>query len=269
MDSPEQHRIRPGQKVDLKKTETDGKDVCDDRETCEQEFEVLREEFVELQERLYAESRQKLLIVFQAMDAGGKDGTIRAVTRGVNPQGVVVTSFKKPTDEELSRDFLWRVHKAVPSRGHIGIFNRSHYEDVLVVRVHDIVPESVWEPRYEIINQFEKHLNDTGTRVIKFFLHIAKKEQKQRFQERLDDPGKNWKFDREDLAKRAHWDDYRKAFEDMLEKCSTEKSPWYVIPADQNWYRNWAVTKIIVDTLRDMNPQYPIAEDLSDVRIDD
>lgn len=264
-----QHRVAPGSRVDLRKLETDGKDIDDNREKIAEEFLRKREELIALQERLHAEGRQKLLVVFQAMDAGGKDGTIRSVFRGVNPQGVIVTPFQKPTEAELSRDFLWRVHRAVPAAGKIGVFNRSHYEDVLVVRVHQLVPESVWKPRYELINQFERLLISSGTTIVKFFLHISKKEQKQRLQERLDDPAKHWKFDREDLAKRALWDEYRRAFEDMLENCSTQAAPWYVIPGDQNWYRDYAVCSILVDTLQQMNPQYPVPEDLSDVRIDD
>ena len=263
------HRIKPGQLVDLKKIETDGKDIENDRSGCEAAFAEDRAKLVEYQERLYAEGKQKLLVVFQAIDAGGKDGTVRSVFQGVNPQGVDVTAFKKPTDEELAHDFLWRIHKAVPSKGKIGVFNRSHYEDVLVVRVHKMVPEDVWRPRYERINQFESMLVESGTRIIKIFLHIARKEQKKRFQERLDDPAKHWKFDRDDLAKRAFWDDYRAAFEDMLEKCSTNYAPWFVVPADQNWYRDFAVCRILVDTLKDMDPRYPDAGDLSDVRIED
>lgn len=263
------HLIKPGQKVELRKIETDAKDFEREREECEKGFRPLREELIEWQEKLYAEGKRSLLVVLQAMDAGGKDGTVRSVFRGVNPQGVVVTSFKKPTPAELGHDFLWRVHNAVPGAGEIGVFNRSHYEDVLVVRVHNIVPETVWKPRYDVINQFEQHLVDSGTTIIKFFLHISKKEQKERLQERLDNPAKNWKFDREDLIKRAAWGDYRKAFEDMLEKCSTSAAPWYVIPADRNWYRDYAVCSILVNTLREMNPKYPPAPDLSDVRIDD
>jgi PPK2 family polyphosphate:nucleotide phosphotransferase len=265
----DQHCIEPGKKVDLRKLETDGKNLPVSREQCEQKFRAQREEMIELQERLYAEGKQKLLVVFQAMDAGGKDGTIRTVFRGVNPQGVTVTPFKKPTEDELAHDFLWRIHKAVPAAGTIGVFNRSHYEDVLVVRVHNLVPESVWKPRYEQINDFEKMLTSSGTTIIKFFLHISKKEQKQRLQERLDDPAKRWKFDRADLDKRKLWDGYRDAFEDMLEKCSVKAAPWYVIPADQNWYRDFAVCSIITETLQRMNPKYPKAEDLSDVRIED
>ena len=198
-----------------------------------------------------------------------KDGTIRHTFKGVNPQGVVVTSFKKPSAEELAHDFLWRVHKAVPAKGMIGVFNRSHYEDVLVVRVHDIVPEAVWRPRYEAINQFEKQLVDSGTTVLKFFLHISKKEQKERFQARLDEPEKNWKFDHGDLEKREFWDAYQDAFQDMLNNCTTENAPWYLIPADQKWYRNLAIMRVMVDTLNQMNPQFPEADDLTGVTISD
>ncbi|MCA9062271.1 MAG: polyphosphate kinase 2 family protein [Planctomycetaceae bacterium] len=264
----EQHRVSPGSNdVRLSKTETDGKDIAE-RGAAEVAFAELQKELSELQERLYAESRQALLVVFQAIDAGGKDGTVRAVCSGLNPQGVTVTPFKAPTPEELSHDFLWRIHKAVPARGMIGVFNRSHYEDVLAVRVHHLAPESVWRPRYEMINQFEQQLSACDVRIVKFLLHISKKEQKERFEERLNDPGKQWKFDRGDLAKRALWDDYQAAFEEMLIRCSPPVAPWYVIPADQNWYRNWAVCDILVRTLREMNPRYPPAPDLSDVRID-
>lgn len=269
MVNSEQHRIRPAQTVRLDEIETDGKDIEQDRRACEERFVKDQEQLIEYQERLYAEGKQKLLVVFQAIDAGGKDGTVRAVFKGVNPQGVVVTSFKKPTEEELSHDFLWRVHQAVPANGYISVFNRSHYEDVLVVRVHDLVPPAVWKPRFQMINEFEKYLSDNGTRIVKFFLHISKKEQRKRFQERLDDPAKRWKFDRDDLAKREFWNDYQQAFEEMLEKCSTSYAPWYVIPGDQNWYRNAAVCRILVETLQEMNPQYPEPEDLSDVQITD
>jgi PPK2 family polyphosphate:nucleotide phosphotransferase len=262
------HRVQKDDKVNLSKAETDGKKIEKDRAASEALFETLRGELISLQAQLYAENKQKLLIVFQAMDAGGKDGTTLSVFQGVNPQGVIVTSFKRPTDEELAHDFLWRVHKAVPSRGMIGVFNRSHYEDILVVRVHDIVPESVWRPRYEAINDFEKMLTASGTRIIKFFLHISKSEQKQRFQERIDDPAKRWKFDPADLEKRKHWDGYEKAFEDMMEKCSTKECPWYIVPADQNWYRDLVVTSVIVETLKDMNPQYPAPKDVTGVVID-
>jgi len=252
------HQIEPGRPIRLSDISTRGEDYYEgSKETAEIEFKALRDEFTELQPRLYAEDKQKLLIVLQANDAGGKDSTIRKVTRGVNPQGVHVTSFKTPSKEELAHDFLWRVHKAVPAKGMIGIFNRSHYEDVLIVRVHNLVPESVWRPRYEHINQFEKLLTDSGTTILKFYLHISKEEQKERFQARLDDPTKHWKFSLEDLEKRKLWDDYMVAFEDMINRCTTVYAPWYVIPADQKWYRNLAITRAIVDTLKQMNPQYP------------
>lgn len=263
------HRIEPGQIIQLNDIPTRGEEFYQgDKETAEIEFKALRDEFVELQRRLYAENKQKLLIVLQANDAGGKDSTIRKVTRGVNPQGVRVASFKAPSKEELDHDFLWRIHKAVPATGMIGIFNRSHYEDVLVVRVHDMVPENVWRPRYDHINNFEKLLSDSGTTILKFYLHISKEEQKERFQSRLDDPSKHWKFSMEDLEKRKFWDDYIAAFQDMLNRCSTAYAPWYVIPADQKWYRNLAITRVIVQTLQEMDPQYPRSqEDLSQVVI--
>jgi PPK2 family polyphosphate:nucleotide phosphotransferase len=263
------HRIEPGQIIQLNDIPTRGEEFYQgDKETAEIEFKALRDEFVELQRRLYAENKQKLLIVLQANDAGGKDSTIRKVTRGVNPQGVRVASFKAPSKEELDHDFLWRIHKAVPATGMIGIFNRSHYEDVLVVRVHDMVPENVWRSRYDHINNFEKLLSDSGTTILKFYLHISKEEQKERFQSRLDDPSKHWKFSLEDLEKRKFWDDYIAAFQDMLNRCSTAYAPWYVIPADQKWYRNLAITRVIVQTLQEMDPQYPRSqEDLSQVVI--
>lgn len=261
-----QHRIEPGQAVHLGVSPTDGKLFYEGgKAAAKEELNALRDELAELQHRLYSEGKRKLLVVFQAMDAGGKDGTIRAVFEGVNPQGVQVTPFKAPTKEELDRDFLWRIHEAVPGKGMIGVFNRSHYEDVLVVRVDELVPEVVWRPRYDFINQFEKLLHDTGTTILKFYLHISKEEQKKRFQERLDDPAKNWKFSHEDVAKRKQWEMYMTAYEEMLSRCSTAYAPWYVIPANQNWYRNLTIARIMVETLREMAPQYPQGEDLSDV----
>lgn len=260
-------RLQPGQTIRLADTPSQGKQFyAGDKDTAVAEFKAARDEFVDLQQRFYADGRHKLLIVFQAMDAGGKDGTIRNVLRGVNPQGVRVHSFKVPSKEELAHDFLWRIHRVVPAQGMIGVFNRSHYEDVLVVRVHDIVPEAVWRPRYEQINAFEKLLGDTGTTILKFYLHISKEEQKERLQARLDDPSKHWKFSIEDLAKRELWNDYMAAYEEMLVNCSTPWAPWHVIPADQKWYRNLAITRIIVDALKQIDPQYPSpAADLSQV----
>lgn len=257
---PDTHRLQPEKPIRLSELTTSGNDYHPDREQAEDEFRQLRDELSELQRRLYAEDKHRVLVVLQATDAGGKDGTIRKVFREVNPQGVRVTSFKVPSKEELAHDFLWRVHKAVPRRGMIGVFNRSHYEDVLVVRVHKLVPESVWRPRYELINNFEHMLNSTGTTILKFYLHISNEEQRERFQDRIDEPDKNWKFSFEDVEKRKLWDDYMAAFEEMLNRTTTSWAPWYVIPADQKWYRNLAISKVIVRALRDLDPQYPRPE---------
>ncbi|GJD53555.1 Polyphosphate:AMP/ADP phosphotransferase [Methylobacterium crusticola] len=210
-----------------------------------------------LQERLYAEHRQSLLVVLQAIDTGGKDGTIRSVFEGVNPQGCRVWSFKTPTQEELDHDFLWRYHRHMPGRGMIGVFNRSHYEDVLIVRVKRLVPESVWRPRYALINDFEHLLTRSGTAVLKIFLHISRAEQKARLESRLADPEKQWKFDPADLVEREAWDDYQAAFEDALNRCSTPHAPWYVVPANRKWFRNLAVARLIADTLEAMDPRFP------------
>ena len=257
---PNIHQLQPGQPVDLTKMPTEGKVFQPDRQVADDEFKILRDELIEMQRRFYAEGYRKLLIIFQAMDAGGKDGTIRRVFQGVNPQGVRVTSFKAPSKVELAHDFLWRVHQAVPATGMIGVFNRSHYEDVLVVRVHSLVPESIWRPRYKMINDFERMLTETGTTILKCYLHISKEEQRERFQDRIDEPSKNWKFAMEDLAKRELWNDYMAAYEEMLFKTTTDVAPWYVIPADQKWYRNLAVARLLVHKLRELNPQYPAPE---------
>lgn len=223
-----------------------------------------------LQEMLYAQGTQSLLIVLQAMDAGGKDGTIRRVFEGVNPQGVRVTSFKQPTPEELAHDFLWRIHQHTPAKGYIGIFNRSHYEDVLVVRVNELVSKNVWKKRYDHINHFEQMLSDSGTRILKFYLHIDRAEQKERFEERLERPDKNWKFSRGDLKVRDQWNDYMEAYEDAIYHCNTEYAPWLIIPANRKWYRNYVIMKTIVETLEDMNLKYPDPEpDLDKIVIDD
>jgi PPK2 family polyphosphate:nucleotide phosphotransferase len=230
-------------------------------------FGDLHDELADLQERLYAEGRRSLLVVLQAIDAGGKDGTITHVFGGLNPAGCRVVSFKVPSEEERSHDFLWRVHAKTPAKGEVVVFNRSHYEDVLVVRVHGLVPEAVWRPRYDTINAFEENLAASGTRIVKLFLHISKEEQAERFQARLDDPSKRWKFRSGDLEERARWDDYNAAFEEALTRTSTLHAPWFVIPADHKWYRNWAVSRILIETLADMDPQYPPAEDLAGVKI--
>lgn len=202
-----------------------------------------------LQERLYAHGQERLLVVLQATDTGGKDGTIRAVFDRVNPQGVHVASFKKPTEEELAHDYLWRIHEHTPATGSITIFNRSHYEDVLVVRVHGLVDEQKWARRYEHIRNFEQMLADEGTTIVKLYLHISKEEQRDRLQARIDNPEKHWKFEFGDLNERTLWDDYQVAFEDVLRKTSTRDAPWYVIPANRKWYRNIVISQILVDVL--------------------
>ena len=210
-----------------------------------------------LQEKLYAERRRSLLVVFQAIDTGGKDGTIRNVLEGVNPQGCRVTSFKVPSAEELDQDFLWRYHAHAPGRGLIGVFNRSHYEDVLVVRVKGLVPEETWRERYGLINDFERLLTLSGTVILKFFLHISKDEQKERLEARLADPEKHWKFDPADLVERKSWDAYQTAFDDALTRCSTPYAPWHVVPANRKWARNVMVAQTIADTLEAMDPRFP------------
>lgn len=219
-----------------------------------------RDRIADLQARLYAERKQSLLIVLQAMDTGGKDGTIRGVFQGVNPQGCLVWSFKAPSTEEREHDFLWRYHQKTPPRGMITIFNRSHYEDVLVVRVKQMIEEDVWRHRYAMINEFEHMLTLNNTVVLKFFLYISKDEQKRRLESRLHDPTKHWKFSSNDLKERAFWDQYMVAFEDAINHCSTEYAPWYVVPANKKWYRNLVIARTIADTLEAMNPQFPPAE---------
>jgi PPK2 family polyphosphate:nucleotide phosphotransferase len=216
-------------------------------------------ELAGLQDRLSAEHKQALLVVLQGVDAAGKDGTIRHVFSGINPQGVRVTSFKAPTAPELLHDFLWRVHLAAPAAGEFGIFNRSQYEDVLVVRVRRLVPEAVWRPRYQLINGFEALLNHGGTVVVKLYLHISKDEQRRRLEDRLRDPTKRWKFRPADLEDRARWDEYRVAYQDAIERTSSQVAPWYVVPANHKWYRNWVVSRILIETLRRMDPHYPEA----------
>ena len=249
--------IESGTQVNLADYDPGHSGAYQEKAAAKAELKRNAQRLQELQEVLWAEGKHALLIVLQAMDAGGKDGTIKHVMRGVNPQGCQVTSFKVPTEEELDHDFLWRVHKATPRRGYIGIFNRSHYEDVLVVRVHDLVPEKVWQARYEQINRFEKLLADTGTTILKFYLHISKEEQKERFEARLRDPRKNWKFSMRDVEKRQDWDAYMMAFEDALSKCSTPWAPWYIIPANRKWYRNLVVSQVIIEAMERLDMHYP------------
>ena len=234
-----------------------------------EEFKQLRIEISRLQRLLYAENQQSLLVVFQAMDAGGKDGTIRKVFQGINPQGVHVASFKRPTELELEHDFLWRIHPHTPSTGMISVFNRSHYEDVLVPLVESLTTREVIEARYEHIRSFERLLMDHGTKVVKLFLNISNAEQKRRLHERLDNPDKRWKFEPQDLEKRADWEEYMKAFAAMFEETSTPESPWQIIPSDDKWYRNLLVARIIFNTLELMSPEYPKPKyDLSNIEIE-
>jgi PPK2 family polyphosphate:nucleotide phosphotransferase len=211
----------------------------------------------DLQEVFYAEHKHSLLVVFQAMDTGGKDGAIEHVFHGLNPQGVHVASFKKPSEEELAHDFLWRVHPHTPGKGQISVFNRSHYEDVLVVRVHDLVPKKVWKKRYDLINEFEYLLAQNGTTILKFYLHISKDEQKRRLEARRDDPAKQWKFALGDLEERKHWDTYMEAYEDAISKTNTEHGPWHIVPANKKWYRDYIITKTIADAMEDLECKYP------------
>jgi PPK2 family polyphosphate:nucleotide phosphotransferase len=257
-----QHLVEPGKKIKL--AERDPQDTGDFEGGKEEGLKAvakLNEKLQELQELLYAEGKHKVLVVLQAMDTGGKDGAIRRVFDGVNPQGVKVASFKVPTSEEMAHDFLWRAHKVVPANGELVVFNRSHYEDVLVVRVHNYVPKEVWSKRYEQINAFEKMLAENGTTILKFFLHISKDEQKERLQARLDDPSKHWKFSLGDLGERKLWNDYQAAYEDALNKTSTEYAPWYVVPANRKWYRDLVISTVLVDALKDLKMKYPEPKD--------
>lgn len=265
------YRVKPGKPVKLAEWDpADSSEFDGGKKKGKERLAEMIGQLEALQELLYAEGKHKLLVVLQGIDTAGKDGIIRHVFDGVNPQGVKVANFKVPTAEELSHDYLWRVHKVAPPKRMIGIFNRSHYEDVLVVRVHELVPKAVWRQRYEQINQFEKHLTENGVTILKFFLHISKEEQKQRLQERLDVPTKRWKFAVGDLKERALWDQYMEAYEDAVNLTSTPWAPWYVVPANRNWYRNLVVAHVIAKTLRGFDMHWPEpAEDLSQVVIPD
>ena len=249
-------RVKPGSKVRLK----DMDPGFDDGVTKEEAEKALEKNLVKLQalqELLYAEHKRALLVCLQAIDGGGKDGVIRHVFGPLNPQGCAVASFKQPSAQERDHDFLWRAHRDMPGLGDLAIFNRSHYEDVLVVRVHNLKPEKVWRKHYDQINDFERNLSENGTHILKFFLHISKDEQLRRFKDRLDDPAKHWKISDTDYTEREKWDEYRKAFEGALEKCSTDDAPWFIIPADKKWFRNLAVSEILVKYLEDLKMSYP------------
>lgn len=248
--------IKPGIKVNLKKFSTDYTGSLQ-KEQSKIELDELHLKMSKLQYKLHAEKKQGLLIVLQAMDAGGKDGTIRDVMHGFNPQGCKVTGFRAPHEMEIDHDYLWRIHRKIPARGEIGIFNRSHYGDVLVVRIHNLVPKNQWEKRYSHINEFEKMLSDEGIKILKFYLHISKKEQQKRLEQRIVNPTKHWKIDEADFEERKFWNRYMNSYQDVLEKCSTSWAPWYIIPADKKWYRNLIVAKIITQTMEDMNLKFP------------
>jgi PPK2 family polyphosphate:nucleotide phosphotransferase len=249
-------KIGPQQKVSLRDSDAD-RTFGWDKPAAERAVDEHRKMLKDLQYKLYADGRFGFLIVLQGIDAGGKDGTIRHVITAFNPQGCTVTSFKSPSKEELKHDFLWRIHKHAPARGEIAVFNRSHYEDVLVVRVDNLVPESVWSRRYEQINAFERMLVENDIHIVKIFLYISKDEQKERLEARLADPGKHWKFDPADLEKRAQWKEYGKAFEAAISRCSTDIAPWYVIPADRKWFRDFAVSQILVQELSKLPLEFP------------
>ena len=258
----DKYRVKPGQQVDLSKWDpADRSEFDGSRKDGEKYQKTLRKRLAELQHLMWAEDRHKVLIVLQAMDTGGKDGTIRNVFSGVNPQGIDVVNFKAPTSEELDHDYLWRVHDHTPSTGSLTVFNRSQYEDVLIVRVLDLVPEERWSRRYGHINDFERLLTDEGTTVLKFYLHISREEQAERLQARLDDDTKHWKFNKGDLEHRAIWPDYMAAYEAALSQTSTEHASWYIVPANTKWYRNIVITKTIVDTLEAFKMEYPEPEE--------
>lgn len=254
----QRYLIKPGTKVDLSAWDPNDTSAFDgDKDDAKKVTAGLVQRLNELQEVLYAQHMHRILVVLQAMDTGGKDGTIRSVFGPLNPQGVRVASFKVPTAEELDHDYLWRIHKQTPGRGEIVVFNRSHYEDVLVVRVHSLVPEAVWSKRYDQIKAFERTLAQEGTTIVKFFLHIDLDEQKARFQARLDEPSKRWKFNPADLEERKLWRDYARAYEDAIGRTSTSFAPWFVIPANRKWYRNLVVASIMVEQLERLHMEYP------------
>jgi len=259
-DLRERLEVRPGKKFRLRDCDPDDTAYIDNKETALAAQHKNTCHLEELHDLLYAEQKHAVLIILQGMDASGKDGTIKHVMSGVNPAGCTVTSFKVPTAEEAAHDFLWRIHREVPRRGYIGIFNRSQYEDVLVTRVHKLVSPDVWKSRHDRINEFEQLLVENNVLLLKFFLNISKEEQKRRFDERRDQADKNWKISDADARERVFWNDYHEAYQDALEKCSTKYAPWYVVPANKKWFRNYAVSQIIVDAMQDLDMKYPVRE---------
>ena len=255
--SLKRYLVPPGEKLDLQQFDPDDTSLLQGKKEAAEELPGLLERLEEAQQRLFAAHDRGLLVVLQGMDTSGKDGAVRHVMRGFNPQGTRVVSFRPPSEDELDHDFLWRVHAKVPARGEAVVFNRSHYEDVLIVRVHNLVPKKVWELRYDQINAFEQMLAQTGTVVVKFFLHISRDQQRKRLQARVNDPKKCWKFQPGDLEERKFWKDYMEAYQDALGKTSTEWAPWYIIPANRKWYRNYLVGSILADTLDGLHLEYP------------
>jgi PPK2 family polyphosphate:nucleotide phosphotransferase len=253
----DQFRVKPGTKVKLGKIDPGFKDHHESHKEAANEIEKDQQKLRTLQELLYADGRCSVLLCLQGMDTAGKDGTIGHILGAMNPQGCRVVQFRQPSAIEQAHDFLWRVHKVAPARREVTIFNRSHYEDVLVVRVHKLVPEKTWSKRYDEINAFEKTLGDSGTHILKFYLHISKREQLTRFQERLDDPAKQWKISEADYSERKLWGDYTKAYEDVLSRCSTKHAPWFVIPSDHKWFRNLAVARIVVEHMEKLGLKSP------------
>jgi PPK2 family polyphosphate:nucleotide phosphotransferase len=250
-------RVRPGRPIRLGDVDPDDNGGFTDKKAARVSLERDLERLRERQRLLYADGRYALIVVLQAMDTGGKDGAVRHVMSGLNPSGCTVTSFKAPCPHDLAHDFLWRIHRETPARGVIGVFNRSHYEDVLVVRVRELVPSAVWKERYQQINEFERMLTENGTRIVKFYLHISKGEQKRRLRERLSDPQKNWKFSEGDLAERKLWPRYAEAYEDAINRCSTEWAPWYVVPANVKWARVAMVARVLLETMDSMRLRWP------------
>jgi PPK2 family polyphosphate:nucleotide phosphotransferase len=265
--SIDKYRVRETQNVRLRDFDPDDVHLAPDKSEAKEQTAAMQERLAELQELVYAGHQHKVLVLLQGMDASGKDGAIRHVMGGFNPQGVSVVSFGKPEKKELDHDYLWRVHPHMPGKGEVAVFNRSHYEDVLVVRVHDLVPKSDWKKRYAQINDFERMLTENGTLILKFFLHISKDEQRKRLEERIEDPTKRWKFQHGDLEERKFWSDYERAYEDALTQCSTKYAPWYVVPANQKWYRNYVIGMILVDALKRLKMSYP-QPDLANVVIE-
>lgn len=255
------YRVKPNKKVDLEKFSTKKDDSYSKKEVKEEILPQNLEKMFEFQEKLYAENKRGILVVLQAMDAAGKDSLVKKVFTALNPAGCKVTSFKQPSTEELDHDYLWRITKATPAYGEVGIFNRSHYEDVLVTRVHNLVnkknDDEFWEKRFEDINAFEKYLDNNGIKVVKFFLHVSKDEQKERLLDRINLEEKHWKFAASDILERENWDDYHRAYEDMLEHTSTDYAPWYVVPADNKWYTRLVVSEVMLDLFKQLDPHTP------------